>query len=50
MEDVEIIKMAGIKTQNIIQTVKAFSNRLFGFIRGKVNTDEDAQDILQEVW
>lgn len=50
MEDAEIIKMAGIKPQNIIQTVKDFSNRLFGFIRGKVNTDEDAEDILQEVW
>jgi RNA polymerase sigma factor (sigma-70 family) len=36
--------------QNIGQTVKAYSRRLFGFIRGKVNTDEDAEDILQDVW
>jgi len=50
MEGVETIKMADSKKQNIIQTVKDYGNRLFGFIRGKVNTDEDAEDILQDVW
>jgi RNA polymerase sigma factor (sigma-70 family) len=36
--------------QKIIQTVKDYGKRLFGFIRGKVKSDEDAEDILQEVW
>jgi RNA polymerase sigma factor (sigma-70 family) len=36
--------------QKIIQTVKDYGKRLFGFIRGRVNSDEDAEDILQEVW
>jgi RNA polymerase sigma factor (sigma-70 family) len=36
--------------KNISQVIAAFSNRLFGFIRKRVNTDEDAEDILQDVW
>lgn len=36
--------------QKIIDTVKAYGNRLFGFIRKKVKSDEDAEDILQDVW
>ena len=36
--------------QSIIQTVSAYGTRLFGFIRSRVNSDEDAEDILQEVW
>lgn len=36
--------------QNIIKTIKAYSKQLFGFIRSRVNTNEDAEDILQDVW
>lgn len=36
--------------QNIIQAISDYGRRLFGFIRGKVSSDEDAEDILQEVW
>ena len=36
--------------QNIIQAVRAYGKRLFYFIRGRVNTDEDAEDIMQDVW
>lgn len=36
--------------QNIIQAVREYGKRLFYFIRGRVNTDEDAEDILQDVW
>ena len=36
--------------QNIIQVVRDYGKRLFYFIRGRVNTDEDAEDILQDVW
>ena len=42
--------MAQQPRQNIVQTVKEYSKRLFNFIRGRVDTDEDAEDILQEVW
>lgn len=35
---------------NIIQTVRDYSQRLFRFIRSRVSTDEDAEDILQDVW
>jgi len=38
------------KKQNIIQAVKNYGRQLLGFIRGKVSSDEDAEDILQEVW
>lgn len=42
--------MADQQRQNIIEAVKNYGKRLFYFIRGKVNTDEDAEDILQDVW
>ncbi|KQS33590.1 MULTISPECIES: RNA polymerase sigma factor [Dyadobacter] len=38
------------KKPNIIQTVAAYSKQLMGFIRQRVNSDEDAEDILQDVW
>lgn len=50
MEVDETIHMADTRKQNIVQTVKDYGSRLFGFIRGKVNSDEDAEDILQDVW
>src|SRR5712671_1119922 len=42
--------MADNRKQNIIEAVKNYGKRLFYFIRGRVNTDEDAEDILQDVW
>jgi RNA polymerase sigma factor (sigma-70 family) len=42
--------MAEQRKQNIIEAVKNYSKRLFSFIRGRVNSDEDAEDILQDVW
>jgi len=42
--------MADKQKQNIIEAVKNYGRRLFYFIRGRVNTDEDAEDILQDVW
>lgn len=36
--------------RNIIQAVSNYSKRLFHFIRQRVNSDEDAEDILQDVW
>jgi RNA polymerase sigma factor (sigma-70 family) len=36
--------------QNIIQAISDYGSRLFGFIRSRVDTEEDAEDILQDVW
>src|SRR5215813_8834446 len=44
------VSMAEQRRQNIIQAVRDYGKRLFYFIRGRVNTDEDAEDILQDVW
>lgn len=41
--------MAG-ERNNIIQTIKQYGSQLFGFIRSRVQNDEDAEDILQDVW
>ncbi|HUS00148.1 MAG TPA: RNA polymerase sigma factor [Chitinophagaceae bacterium] len=39
-----------IEQKNITETIKAYSNRLFGFIKQRVGSNEDAEDILQEVF
>ena len=36
--------------QSIKQTVQNYGKRLFSFIRSRVKSDEDAEDILQDVW
>jgi len=35
---------------NIIQTIKSYGKQLFAFIRSRVPSNEDAEDILQDVW
>ena len=35
---------------NIIRAVSDYGKGLFNFIRGKVSTEADAEDILQDVW
>lgn len=50
MEDSVKTRMAENPRQTIIQTVKDYGGRLFRFIRGRVKSDEDAEDILQDVW
>lgn len=34
----------------IIETIKAYGKSLMGFIRKRVKSDADAEDILQDVW
>jgi len=46
----ETLLMAESRNQRIGDTVSSYSKRLFGFIRGRVNSDDDARDILQDVW
>ena len=38
------------RQQNIIEAISNYGRQLFGFIRSRVKTDEDAEDILQDVW
>ena len=38
------------KTSSITNTIQEFGEKLFGFVRKKVKSTEDAEDILQEVW
>jgi len=38
------------KINSVSSTIQEFGEKLFGFVRKKVKTPEDAEDILQEVW
>lgn len=46
----ELITSPMAQQKPIIQAVQDYGKRLFGFIRGRVTSDEDAEDILQDVW
>lgn len=50
MSDLFTPTMAEPPKRTIINTVKEYGNRLSRFIRGQVRSDEDAEDILQDVW
>lgn len=52
MEDALTIPtaMTAEKNNSVTQTIKAYSKRLFGFIKQRVNSNEDAEDILQDVF
>ena len=38
------------RSRNIVRAVSDYGKGLFNFIRGKVSTEADAEDILQDVW
>jgi len=44
------LDMAADRNKNITNTIKSVSNRLLGFIRQRVGSIEDAEDILQDVF
>lgn len=44
------MEMAQRAKLNITDTIATYGKRLFGFIRGKVKTKEEAEDVLQDVW
>ena len=44
------IEMTAERNKNITNTIKTISNRLLGFIKQRVSSTEDAEDILQEVF
>ncbi len=39
-----------ISKQNTASIVRAYGKRLFGFIRPRVSSDADAEDVMQDVW
>lgn len=44
------IEMAIPGGRSLTSTINAYGKRLFGFIRSRVGSVEDAEDILQDVW
>lgn len=44
------INMTADRNKNITSTIREISSRLFGFIKQRVASTEDAEDILQEVF
>src|SRR5882757_8029444 len=44
------IPMAAERNRNITNTIKLMSKKLFGFIKQRVASTEDAEDILQDVF
>jgi RNA polymerase sigma factor (sigma-70 family) len=52
MEDVLTIPtaMTADKNKTITQSITAYSKRLFSFIKQRVSSNEDAEDILQDVF
>lgn len=42
--------MPGDKNRHIVQTISSYGKSLLGFIRKRVKSDEDAEDVLQDVW
>ena len=52
MEDAMTITtaMSAERNNSITQTIRSMSKRLFGFIRQRVGSTEDAEDILQDVF
>jgi RNA polymerase sigma factor (sigma-70 family) len=50
MDTILNVKMSVTSKKSVASAMNEYGKRLFGFIRGKVNSVEDAEDILQEVW
>lgn len=50
MENEIYFSMNEKKSNRISSTIQQFGKKLFGFVRGKVKTTEDAEDIVQDVW
>ncbi|MEZ4911341.1 MAG: sigma-70 family RNA polymerase sigma factor [Saprospiraceae bacterium] len=42
--------MEQVQKMTLGDTIKVYGKQLFSFIRGRTKTNEDAEDILQEVW
>jgi len=50
METTINTSMSELKTTSITKAIQQFGKNLRGFVRGRVKTTEDAEDIVQDVW
>lgn len=50
MDVVQHIHMTDKHSKSITDSIKTYGGQLLRFVKGKVKKDEDAEDILQEVW
>lgn len=50
METSTTLNMADNSQETVAKTIKEYGNQIAGFIRSKVSDNEDAKDILQDVW
>ncbi len=50
MSETLTIALAEERRQTVTQAVREYGSKLFGYIRKRVKTNEDAEDILQDVW
>jgi len=50
MERIIDVSMTQKRTRRISDAVQQFGGKLFGFIRKKVNSNEEAEDVIQDVW
>lgn len=50
METAVQLPMRVQKAKSVTETIKEFNRKLSGFVRNRVKSDEDAEDILQDVW
>jgi len=50
METAVQLPMRAQKAISITETIKEFNRKLSAFVRNRVKSDEDAEDILQDVW
>jgi RNA polymerase sigma factor (sigma-70 family) len=50
METAVPLPMSAQKAKSVTETIKEFNRKLSGFVRNRVKSDEDAEDILQDVW
>jgi len=44
------IQMTDKSKTSVVNTIKKYSNQISGFIKSKVSNNDEAQDILQDVW
>ena len=50
MELIMNYSMSEQRSTSLTSIVQQFGKKLFGFVRAKVKTTEDAEDIIQDVW
>lgn len=50
METAVQLPMSAQKAKSVTETIRQFNRKLTGFVRNRVASDEDAEDIMQDVW